>query len=559
MKRNVLNIAAIVIALFGVGFGIGCLISLLSSKGSLADGEYRVTVCSTTDVHGAYFDSAYVDNLAAKTSLANVSSYLKEIRGEGVQPVLIDVGDNLQGDNAAYYFNYVATDVPHVYPRIAAYLGYDAIVVGNHDIETGHDVYDRVASELTMPYLAANAAFDRDENGRADMDENPDGKTVSDSYFVPYCVVDRGGVKVAIVGMTNGNIKSWLADDIWRGMDFQIISEMVQPVIDRMIEKEKPQLVVLAVHSGTGAEQPNRENEAQYLAATLRGVDIVLNGHDHRPVAREVENVNGGSVVLIDAGTKAVVVGQADFTLTVKNGKVVSKSVDYKLVPMEKYPVDPDYVAAFKEDFNAVKAFAQRPIGQLSENIFLADALDGPSTYINLVQTVQLASSGADISFAAPLTSSGVVPKGVIEFQDLVSIYKFENQLYVVEMTGKQIKDYLEYSYKNWVNKSGPSYNWDSADGIRYEVSRKAPDGERVKILSMNDGTPFDLDKTYQVAMTSYRASGGGDLVREGAGIDPASLVVVKKMKDIRSLIGDYIAAQKEIEPTVATNWKFVK
>ncbi len=559
MKRNVLNIAAIVIALFGVGFGIGCLISLLSSKGSLADGEYRVTVCSTTDVHGAYFDSAYVDNLAAKTSLANVSSYLKEIRGEGVQPVLIDVGDNLQGDNAAYYFNYVATDVPHVYPRIAAYLGYDAIVVGNHDIETGHDVYDRVARELTMPYLAANAAFDRDENGRADMDENPDGKTVSDSYFVPYCVVDRGGVKVAIVGMTNGNIKSWLADDIWRGMDFQVISEMVQPVIDRMIEKEKPQLVVLAVHSGTGAEQPNRENEAQYLAATLRGVDIVLNGHDHRPLARDVENVNGGSVVLIDAGTKAVVVGQADFTLTVKNGKVVSKSVDYKLVPMEKYPVDPDYVAAFKEDFNAVKAFAQRPIGQLSENIFLADALDGPSTYINLVQTVQLASSGADISFAAPLTSSGVVPKGVIEFQDLVSIYKFENQLYVVEMTGKQIKDYLEYSYKNWVNKSGPSYNWDSADGIRYEVSRKAPDGERVKILSMNDGTPFDLDKTYKVAMTSYRASGGGDLVREGAGIDPASLVVVRKMKDIRSLIGDYIAAQKEIVPTVATNWKFVK
>ena len=559
MKRNVLNIAAIVIALFGVGFGIGCLISLLSSKGSLADGEYRVTVCSTTDVHGAYFDSAYVDNLAAKTSLANVSSYLKEIRGEGVQPVLIDVGDNLQGDNAAYYFNYVATDVPHVYPRIAAYLGYDAIVVGNHDIETGHDVYDRVASELTMPYLAANAAFDRDENGRADMDENPDGKTVSDSYFVPYCVVERGGVKVAIVGMTNGNIKSWLADDIWRGMDFQVISEMVQPVIDRMIEKEKPQLVVLAVHSGTGAEQPNRENEAQYLAATLRGVDIVLNGHDHRPLARDVENVNGGSVVLIDAGTKAVVVGQADFTLTVKNGKVVSKSVDYKLVPMEKYPVDPDYVAAFKEDFNAVKAFAQRPIGQLSENIFLADALDGPSTYINLVQTVQLASSGADISFAAPLTSSGVVPKGVIEFQDLVSIYKFENQLYVVEMTGKQIKDYLEYSYKNWVNKSGPSYNWESADGIRYEVSRKAPDGERVKILSMNDGTPFDLDKTYKVAMTSYRASGGGDLVREGAGIDPASLVVVRKMKDIRSQIGDYIAAQKEIVPTVATNWKFVK
>lgn len=558
MKRRILNIAAILIALFGVGFGIGCLISLLSSKGALADGAYTVTVCSTTDVHGAYFDSAYVDNMAAKTSLANVSSYLKELRSGGVRPVLIDVGDNLQGDNAAYYFNYVATDVPHVYPRIAAWLGYDAIVVGNHDIETGHDVYDRVAREMTMPYLAANAAFDRDENGRADMDENPKNQAVSDSYFLPYCTVERGGVKVAIIGMTNGNIKSWLSSSIWHGMDFQVISVIAQNLVDEVIAKEKPQLVVLAVHSGTGAEQADRENEAYYLASVLKGVDLVLNGHDHRPVAKEVDNPEG-SVVLLDAGTKAAVVGQADFTLTVKNGKVVSKAVDYKLVPMDKYPADPDYVAAFKEDFNAVKAFANRPIGKLSDNIFLADALDGPSSYINLVQTVQLEASGADIAFAAPLTNSGVVPEGVVEFQDLVSIYKFENQLYTVELTGQQIKDYLEYSYDNWVNKTGPSYNWDSADGILYEVSKSAPKGERVRILSMRDGTPFDLAKTYKVAMTSYRASGGGDLLRDGAKVDPATLVIVDRMKDIRSLIGDYIAAREEIVPTVATNWKFVK
>ncbi|MBR6270266.1 MAG: bifunctional metallophosphatase/5'-nucleotidase [Bacteroidales bacterium] len=558
MKKNVLNIAAILIALFGLGFGIGCLISLVSSKGSLADGDYAVTICETTDVHGAYFDSAYVDNLAAKTSLANVSSYMKELRASGVKPVLINAGDNLQGDNAAYYFNYVATDVPHVYPRIANYLGYDAIIVGNHDIETGHDVYDRVARELTMPYLAANAAFDRDENGKADMDEDPGNKEVSDSYFQPYCIVDRDGVKVAIIGMTNGNIKSWLSSTTWHGIDFQIISDMVQGLVDKVIAKEKPHLVVLAVHSGTGTDQADRENEALYLASTIKGVDVVINGHDHRPLAREVENPEGG-VVLLNAGTKAVVVAQADFVITVKNGKVVSKTADYKLVPMDKYAPDPEYVAAFKDDFNAVKAFANRPIGNLSENIFLADALDGPSSYINLVQTVQLASTGADISFAAPLANSGVIEKGVIEFQDLVSIYKFENQLYTVEMTGRQVKDYLEYSYDNWVNKSGPSYNWDSADGIIYEVSRSAAKGERVKIVSMSDDKPFDLDKVYKVAMTSYRASGGGDLLRNGAGVDPTTLKIVDKLKDIRSLIGDYIASKGEVVPEVATNWKFVK
>jgi 2',3'-cyclic-nucleotide 2'-phosphodiesterase/3'-nucleotidase len=558
MKKNVLNIAALVIALFGVGFGIGCLISLLSSRGALADGDYRVTVLATTDVHGAYFDSSYVDDQVNRTSMANVASYLKEVRDGGIDPVLVDVGDNLQGDNAAYYFNYVDVDTPHLMPRIANYLGYDAIIVGNHDIETGHDVYDRIGRELSMPYLAANAALDRDENGVADMEENPRPRQVSDSYFLPYTIVERGGAKVAVIGMTNANIKSWLSDAHWNGMDFQVIHDMAQRLIDRIVDKEKPQLVVLAVHSGTGTDLPDRENEALYLASTLSNVDLVLNGHDHRPLAKEVANP-AGPVVLLNEGTKAEYVGRADFDLLVKNGKVVAKTIDYRLEPMDQYPPDSVYMAAFKDDFRAVKAFSTRPIGLLADNIFLADALDGPSSYINLVQTVQLAASGADISFAAPLSNSGVVPKGVIEFQDLVSIYKFENQLYVVGLTGQQVKDYLEYSYDNWVNRTGATYNWDSADGIIYEVSKSAPKGERVRILSMCDGTPFDLDKTYKVAMTSYRAAGGGDLLYEGAHVDPDSLVVYEKMKDIRSLVGDYIATQEEIVPSVATNWKFVK
>ena len=558
MKRNVLNIAAILIALFGVGFGIGCLISVISSKGTLPDGEYRVTICATTDVHGAYFDSSYVDNRANRTSLANVSSYLKELRASGVEPILVDVGDNLQGDNAAYYFNYVATDIPHIMPRITAYLGYDAVIVGNHDLETGHDVYDRITRELKVPYLAANTGLDRDENGVADMDENPDNKLASDSYFLPYCLIDRGGVKVAVIGMTNANIKSWLSASYWHGMDFQLIHDIAQRLIDKVISKEHPQLVVLAVHSGTGIDLPDRENEALYLASTLEHVDLVLNGHDHRPLAKEVENP-AGSVILLDEGTKAQYVGQADFILRVKNGKLIERCADYKLVPMEQYPVDSAYVAEFKDDFLAVKAFASQPIGRLSENIFLADALDGPSSYIHLLHSVQLGASGADISFAAPLSNSGVVPKGVIEFQDLVSIYRFENTLYVVGMTGQQIKDYLEYSYDCWVNRAGATYNWDSADGICYEVSRSAPKGERVRILSMSDGTPFDLEKTYKVAMTSYRASGGGDLLTLGAGVNPDSLVVYNKMKDIRSLVGDYISGQEEIVPAVSTNWKFVK
>jgi 2',3'-cyclic-nucleotide 2'-phosphodiesterase/3'-nucleotidase len=126
-------------------------------------------------------------------------------------------------------------------------------------------------------------------------------------------------------------------------------------------------------------------------------------------------------------------------------------------------------------------------------------------------------------------------------------------------MTGQQVKDYLEYSYDLWVNRKGPSYNWDSADGIIYEVSRSAPAGERVRILSMKDGSPFEPEKTYKVAMTSYRANGGGDLLTEGAGVDPKEQTVLERYKDIRSIIGDHIASREEIVPEVSSNWKFVK
>ena len=98
-----------------------------------------------------------------------------------------------------------------------------------------------------------------------------------------------------------------------------------------------------------------------------------------------------------------------------------------------------------------------------------------------------------------------------------------------MELTGAQIKHYLELSYYNWVNNIGPAYNFDSADGIIYRVKKSAPRGSMVEIISMKDGSTFDPAGIYKVAISSYRASGGGNLIRDGAGIHPDSLRVVAK------------------------------
>lgn len=519
----------------------GLLIGWAASRVFAKNGTYTITFCETTDTHGAYFDSLYVGDSTNPTSFSNVSAYLRQIREAGIKPVLIDAGDNLQGDNAAYYYNFVDTSGTHLVPQIFEYLGYDAVVVGNHDIEPGHPVYDKIRKEMKIPYLAANAVT---EDGKA--------------YFQEYKLIKRDGIRIAIIGMTNANIKSWLAEDKWTGLEFKQISTMAQDVVDRVVRKTRPHVVVLAVHSGKGDGSADIENEALCLASTLKGVDIVFYGHDHMAVSELVQNPDR-EVAMLNAGSRNANVARCDMTVTLKRGKVVSRSFESAVVPMTEYGPEPEYDSHFRNQFESVRAFATGEMGELMGDLDFSGVLAGPCAYISLVHKVQLAATSADISITAPLSTNGCVKKGKVTFQDLANIYRFENTLNKVELTGRQIKDYLEYSYDHWINGEGPSYNFDSAAGIDYVVKKSAEKGHRVEIKGMSSGEPFCLDSVYTVAMNSYRCSGGGRLLAEGALVDPAALKVIGKFKDIRSLIGDYIASKVVIEPEVSSNWKFVE
>ena len=129
------------------------------------DGTYRLQLFTTNDVHGRYFDSLYVED-GTRQSLYAVYHYVDSVRkADGPENVIfVDAGDCLQGDNAAYYYNYVDTLTPHLYARMANYMGYDAVAVGNHDVETGHAVYDRVAEQMDKPFMGANAL--RNDTGK---------------------------------------------------------------------------------------------------------------------------------------------------------------------------------------------------------------------------------------------------------------------------------------------------------------------------------------------------------------------------------------------------------
>ena len=540
--RKPLTAILIIAACFVVGFSAGLL---LGKRHKLKDGEHIITVCATTDVHGAYFDATYTEGEHNESSLSRVSTFIKKLRKEGKDPILIDAGDALQGDNAAYYYNYVDTTDEHVFASIAKYLKYDALVVGNHDIEAGPAVYNRMLRTFPKSYLAGNAL-------------STEGANRGRSYFPPCRIIKRDGFKIAIIGMTNANIRNWLSEEKWKGLEFEGLSSIAQFLVDNVTLQYKPDIIILAVHSGMGTDMPAIENEALFTALDTKGINLIICGHDHKADIRVAQNAEGHNVPVIDAGTKAANVAVAEIRVNVIKHKISNISTIHRIVSMADYDPDPEYDKRFDKQYRKVYEFANKPVGTLNGDIDFEEGPKGPSAYINLVQTVQMKASGADISFAAPLTIKGKVSKGDIAFKDLAKIYKFENQLYVVKMTGAQVKDYLEFSYDNWVNGRGPAFNFDSADGIIYEVSRSAAKGSRVRIESMCDGTPFDPEKIYSVAMTSYRASGGGYLLKDGAGIEPAKAEIVEKKGDIRELIGDYIREQGSVTPSLPSNWKWV-
>lgn len=542
---------------------------------SLKDGDYTLTVLSTNDVHGSWFDSTYVGG-RIKNSLFAVNTLVDSVRkADGEKNVLlIEAGDCLQGDNAAYYYNYVDTLSPHLFPRLLHYMKYDAVVWGNHDVETGHKVYDRVNRELSaygIPFLAGNAI--RNDNGK--------------SYFPLYKIVRKGPLKVAVLGYQNANINAWLGEELWSGMHFERIAPRVQKDVDYVRAKEHPDVVVVGVHSATGTgDGKNPEAEAMDVLNSVRGADFVICSHDHRPYVETRD-----SIALMNSGSHTRYIACGKIHLSVKDRIVVNKSYEAGLIPIKAGEADTLMREYFRKEYETVKAFTVQEIGILNTDLRTRDAYTGMSDYINLIHTLCITQEPAEISIAAPLTYNGSVKAGIILFNDLFTIYPFENQLYVIKMTGDEIVRYLEASYDRWivtaskpgdhvlniVQRDNPrnmqkgwsfasqSYNFDSAAGINYTVDVTKPRGSRVSVSSMADGTAFDPARTYNVAMTSYRASGGGNLLKE-AGIDTDRIDerVVARYPEIRNILYNYLMENGSIDPevigdpSVIGSWKFV-
>lgn len=536
-----------------------------------ATSEHKIRIIHTTDIHGNVFPYDFLNDRPGKGSMARLSTVLQEARKADPNLLLLDAGDLLQGEPPAYYYNYVDTVSQHLIATSMNYLRYDAVAMGNHDIEPGHKVFDKWREECKFPLLGANIISDK----------------TGQPYFKPYQLFQRGGLRIAVLGFTTPAIPQWVPEHLWKGLHFDDILLSASHWIPKIRREEKPDLLVVLMHSGLENDNPDYlENAGRALAEKGLGIDLLLIGHDHR---KELEWIRpqgqSDSVLLINPANHLDRVSDIQIRVTKRGDKIVSKELRPSFISLEDVTPDPAFLKHFAQEEAAVKQYLSSEVGELASQVRGEDALFGTTPYMDIIHRMQLEAVGAEISFAAPLKTSAVLPAGKVYIRDLFKFAPFSNFIYAMELTGREIQGYLEHSYAGWANgmssegdqlirlKPGtqptdkyktfvPPYNYSAAQGIDYTVDLTKPIGQRVQILRLTGHTePFDLGRTYRVAVNSYRAGGAGGMLTTGSGIAKEELpkrIVYSTSHDQSYYLAKFFRRHGTVQPVDPKNWRFL-
>ena len=523
-----------------------CVVAMIFISCSESEPTHIKVVC-TSDVHGNLFPVDFLTGNSIQGSLARVSSYLKEQRRQGVNTVYVDNGDMLQGTPATYCYNTYAVGYPHVAAEVLNYLKCDVVTLGNNDIEPGGPTYHRYINDLISQPIGGNILYEGTET----------------SFLPPYTIIEREGIKLALLGLTTPAIPHWIPKDLYSGIKFVDMERSASRWMQHLRENVQPDIVIGLFHSGYegGIVTDNyAENATRAVAERVPGFDAIFYGHDHQARILEVINVAGDTVLLLNPGRDALSVASID-VLRSKGGAV---SLSASLVDMGNYLPDEEYLKAFSPQIERINQYVNRTIGTSSCEATTDEALYGPSALVDFIHQVQLDASGAKISFATSSIGNGVIPEGEVTVRDIYRLFPYENTLYMLLLTGREVKDYLEFSYDRWIAQLGNHESlsqYDSAAGIIYEVDVTQPMGKRVNIKKMSNGSPFCMDTRYMVVMNSYRAHGGGGLITEGVGIDHEELlrrIVYTTTADLRFYMINHIETHKCITPIPLHHWHFI-
>ncbi|HKS30705.1 MAG TPA: 5'-nucleotidase C-terminal domain-containing protein [Pyrinomonadaceae bacterium] len=535
-------------------FVMAALLVYSMAGAATAPERVQVVILSTTDLHGNIYPIDYYTNKPDSRGLAKVATVIKQTRKDFPNLLLLDSGDTIQGTPLAYYHNKRNNTPPDPMMLAMSALKYDSMAVGNHEYNFGLKNIEKARREANFPWLSANTYK----------------AGTQDTYYDPYIVKEVNGVRVGILGLTTPGIPNWENIQNYRGLEFRESVSEAKKWVPILREKERADLVVITMHMGieedlrTGEPNPSNvpnENAAVRIAREVPGIDVILMGHTHRDVPSLY--VNG--VLLAQANYWGRHLARVDAYLekTGDRWRVVAKSG--RTIPMDdKVKPDEEIMALAKPYDEETQAWLGRVIGQSQAELTAEGGRFQDTAIMDLIQRVQLDAGGADVSMTALFNAQARIPKGPVTVRDIAGLYIYENTLVTLEVTGQQVKDALEHSAKYFlpyvqgkrpqelVNERIPSYNFDIAEGVTYDLDVTKPVGSRIQNLRFK-GQPLLPTQKLKLVTNNYRVNGGG-----GYEMYKGSPVVYRSSEEIRELIVDWVERNKVIPAEPTRNWRLL-
>ena len=522
--------------------------------------DTHITILGTSDLHGNIWGFSYEDSKeTANNGMARVYTYVEEVRKENPNTILIDAGDDIQGTIMTDDIYNKIPDEEHPVITAMNYMGYDAMTLGNHEFNWGTGTAASILSQADFPVLAANV-------------RNSDGSLATGLGWI---IIPVSGVNIAVIGTVTPDVPIW--DGGKEGIDslqFLPANVAVKEAIAEI--GDKADVIVVSAHMGMYAEfdEDNGSDSAQKILDDNPEVDVLQAAHNHVVVCEKQEETviggcrNGGRDVArfdlyLDDENNIV-----DSTVEIIDMTGVEPSSEIRDIPLvkEAHEKTISYVTGGGgEDGEGGVALGSTTARFQPENEIrgIPEGRVRDTAVMDLINRIQLDASGADVSAAALFKDTSDLPEGDINYGNIFDIYKFDNTLYRVTVTGAELKAYMEWSaecYNQWkpgdisisFDPEYPDYLYDMFEGVDYEIDLSQPKGERIKNV-MFHGEPLADDETLTLAVNNYRYS---------SALKAQGLVAGKKdwesSNSIRDMIVQYFAANSPVEPFVTDNWRIV-
>ena len=546
-----------------------CSLFALSAVSTAMAQEVNIKLLGTSDVHGRIVPWSYGADVEDKSgSYAQIATYVKDVRKNNKNVVLVEVGDAIQDNQVDVFAKDKKYYKDHPIPKVLNEMKYDVFVLGNHEFNFGMKALDEILKDIKAKKLTANFYYKKNDK----------------RYIDATTIIEKDGVKLGIIGLSTPMSAKFEEDTgNLKDMKFTSPTEEARTQVEKLKEKGVDAIIVIA-HMGIDNENKIPDTGMRDVINAVDGIDVVIAGHMHKDVPSETIK----NTLITEPHRYGIVVSEVDLTFDIndkKEVKLVKK--ESKTVPVKELEADKKIAEIYKPYHEKLRELNNVVIGQTENEMVPQETKHGVSAAFSkdtglssFINDVEQHYSGADVVTFSFDHQKARMNKGDIKKKDIIFNYRYAGgDVTVYEMTGKQLKEYMEWSanyfdtiqpgdteYRyNAERKKSKYVTYDIFGGVNYKIDLRNPQGSKIVDLTLADGKPVTDDMKLKVGMNSYRFAqlNGKGGIWEGQKIPvlwESKVAMGREKGTIQNMMIDYITNVKKgkIDGQSHNRWEII-